>query len=127
MHAFRLFWDKEDYKLEKNVPGLTRSTFTASACVRLFNISKMQLFVCFSTRDKRMVVAKNSNTREARVNVGLDDLGPGTAFDRHRSCCCARVVLTTVKSEGVFPSLLPPRTLSKFCPVYDLHDPNFEP
>ena len=71
MHAFRLFWDKEDYKLEKNVPGLTRSTFTASACVRLFNISKMQLFVCFSTRDKRMVVAKNSNTREARVNVGL--------------------------------------------------------
>ena len=35
---------KEDYKPEKNGPGLTRSTLTASACVRLYNISKMHAF-----------------------------------------------------------------------------------
>ena len=35
---------KEDYKPEKNGPGLTRSTLTASACVGLYNISKMHAF-----------------------------------------------------------------------------------
>ena len=34
----------------------TQSTLTASVCVRLYNISKMH---AFSTREKRMVVAKN--------------------------------------------------------------------
>ena len=38
---------KEDYKSEKNGPGLTRSTLTASACVRLYNISKMHAFRMF--------------------------------------------------------------------------------
>ena len=38
---------KEDYKPEKNGPGLTRSTLTASACVRLYNISKMHAFPMF--------------------------------------------------------------------------------
>ena len=43
----KLQWEnkaKEDYKPEKNGPGLTRSTLTASTCVRLYNISKMHAF-----------------------------------------------------------------------------------
>ena len=43
----KLQWEnkaKEDYKPEQNGPGLTRSTLTASACVRLYNISKMRAF-----------------------------------------------------------------------------------
>ena len=35
---------REDYKREKNGPWLTRSTLTASACVRLYNIPKMNTF-----------------------------------------------------------------------------------
>ena len=50
---------KEDYKPEKNRPGPTQSTLTASACVRLYNISKTHASLCFSTREKTMVVAKN--------------------------------------------------------------------
>ena len=66
---------KEDYKPEKNGPGLTRST---SACVRFcITFRKCTLFLCFSTREKRMVVAKKTFAtasaprlcpRDARVN-----------------------------------------------------------
>ena len=83
---------KEDYKPEKNGPGLTRSTSTASTCVRLYNISnqnarlkvsyfislelfteaersrafpKCTLFLYFSTREKRIVVAKTLYPRFA--------------------------------------------------------------
>ena len=36
---------KEDYKPEMNGPGLTQSTLTASACVRLYNYFEN---ACFS-------------------------------------------------------------------------------
>ena len=36
-----------DYEPEKNGPGLSRSTLNASACVRLYNISKVHAFPMF--------------------------------------------------------------------------------
>ena len=35
---------KEDYKPEKNGPGLVRSTLTVSVCVRSYNSLKMHTF-----------------------------------------------------------------------------------
>ena len=43
---------KEDYKREKNGTGLTQSTLTASACVRLYNISKMHAFPVLALEKK---------------------------------------------------------------------------
>ena len=44
---------KKDYKPENNGPGLSRTTLTASACVKLYNISKMHAFPMFQHQKKK--------------------------------------------------------------------------